>query len=315
LDAISAQYRPRQIKRVSIGPAQDCYWGANQNNAGVAGLGTDAASGETLNSKVTLVTISQLLAVRAKSVSITLWRVILATGILAAWELYARFVDSTWTSQPSAILARLGELVTGRLPTDIAVTLSEIGLGFLIGVPIAVILGLWLGRTPTVAALLRPIIVTLNSVPVVALAPLLIMWFGLGLAPKVAMVASVVFFLVFFNTLAGAQAVDQDLVETLQIMGATRSENFQKIIAPASVAWILAGLKAALPYSLIAATVGEMLLSQAGLGNYIATAGSQFDLTGVYCGLLVLMLLGATFSECAHQLERIVLRWRPGGQQ
>jgi NitT/TauT family transport system permease protein len=242
---------------------------------------------------------------------VALWRVVVGVAIVAAWELYGRLGDATWTSTPGAIAARLSELAVGRLPRDIAVTLSEIGLGFLLGLPAGVLVGLWLGRSPTVAALLRPIVVTLNSVPVVALAPLLIMWFGIGLAPKVAMVAMVVFFLVFFNTFAGARSVERDLIETLEIMGATRRECFQKVIAPASIAWISAGVKAALPYSLIAATVGEMILSREGIGNYITTAGGQFDLTGVYAGLLVLMLLGAIFSDGAQRLERFLLRWRP----
>ena len=255
------------------------------------------------------------LSVPTIGVSVAAWRVVLAVAILGVWELYARLIDATWFSQPSAIVQRLGELAVTRLPGDLAVTLSEIGLGFLYGLPAGVLVGLWLGRSPTVAALLRPIIVTLNSVPIVALAPLLIMWFGIGLAPKVVLVATVVFFLVFFNTFSGAQAVDRDLIETLQIMGATRREGFQKVIAPASIAWILAVLKAALPYSLIAATVGEMMLSRQGVGNYIVTAGGQFDLTGVYAGLLVLMLLGAIFSEAAQRLERLLLRWRPASQR
>ena len=282
------------------------------------------------------------LTVRARKPSIALWRLVVAFIVLAAWELYARFIDADWFSQPTEIARRLGELAFDRLPTDIAITLTEIGLGFVFGLPAGVVVGLWLGRSPVVAALLRPIIITLNSVPVVALAPLLIMWFGLGLAPKVALVAMVVFFLVFFNTFAGAQAVDRDLVETLQVMGATRRENFQKVIAPASVAWILGGVRAALPYSLIAATVGEMMLSRGGVGNCILTASAQFDSRSIIPGrrnggadafarwrrelhhdsrrsvrshrrlhrASRAMILGAILSDCAQRLERSLLRWR-----
>ena len=149
------------------------------------------------------------LTVRARKPSIALWRLVVAFIVLAAWELYARFIDADWFSQPTEIARRLGELAFDRLPTDIAITLTEIGLGFVFGLPAGVVLGLWLGRSPVAAALLRPLIITVNTVPLVALAPLLIIWFGLGLAPKVALVTMVFFFLVFFNTFAGAQAMDE----------------------------------------------------------------------------------------------------------
>lgn len=243
--------------------------------------------------------------------TVRLWRLVTVVVVLAAWELHGRLVDISWISQPSLILRRLGDIFVGQLGYDIGVTLSEIALGFLIGLPSGLVVGLLLGRSPMMGTLFRPIIVTLNSVPYVALAPILIMWFGLGIAPKVALVALVVFFLIFFNTFSGAQSVDDDQIEMLELMGASRIERFQKIIAPASIAWIMSGLKAALPYSLIAATVGEMMLSRAGVGNYITNAASQFDLTGVYTGLFIMMALGAMFNEFAHRIESWLLRWRP----
>lgn len=237
-------------------------------------------------------------------------RMAIAVALLGGWELYGTFAITSWISQPTAILSRLITLFGGRLPNDVATTLSEIGLGFLFGMPPGVIFGLWLGRSETVATLFKPFIMALNSIPVVALAPLLIMWFGLGLAPKVALVTLVVFFLVFFNTFSGAKSVDQDSIESLQLMGATPFECFRLVIAPASLAWILAGLRAALPYSLIAAIVGELMLSREGVGNYIASSAAQFDLVGVYAGLFTLMILGALFSEACRWLEGVMLRWR-----
>jgi NitT/TauT family transport system permease protein len=243
--------------------------------------------------------------------AVWLWRAIIALFLVVTWEGFGRLVDATWTSQPSLIVVRIVELLPGRLSEDIGVTLAEIVVGLLIGLPSGVVVGLLLGRRPFAAALLRPVIVAVNSVPIIALAPLLIMWFGLGLAPKIAMVALVVFFLIFFNTFAGAQAVDKDWIVTLEIMGSTSRERFQKVIAPACLAWVLSGLKSALPYSLIAATVGEMMLARAGLGNLITASASHFDMTGVYTGLFVLMALGGVLSDLADRLERRLLRWRP----
>jgi NitT/TauT family transport system permease protein len=144
----------------------------------------------------------------------------------------------------------------------------------------------------------------------VALAPLLIMWFGLGLMPKIALVTLVSFLLLFFNTFAGARAVDKDWIALLQVMGATPRELFQKVAAPACMTWIMSGLKNALPYALIAATIGEIMLAREGLGFLITEAAGQFDMTGVYTALFVMMVLGAVINELAARVEGWLLRWR-----
>jgi NitT/TauT family transport system permease protein len=244
---------------------------------------------------------------------IWLWRCIVAVLLLGTWQLFGELVDTTWISEPSLIIRRLVELAAGSLAKDIGVTLSEIGLGLALGLPAGVLAGLILGRSRFAAALLRPVIVGVNAIPALALAPLLIMWFGLGIAPKIVLVAIVVFFVIFFNTFAGVQAVDKDWIAMLEVMGAGRRERFQKVIAPACLTWILSGLRAALPYSLIAAIVGELLFAQAGVGHLITTAATQLDMTGIYAGLFVLMVLGALLSEVAARLERWLLVWRPRG--
>jgi NitT/TauT family transport system permease protein len=244
-----------------------------------------------------------------------LWasRAALACVLLAAWELFGRYVDDTWTSRPSEVAARLAEWAAGGLGYNVAVTVAEMAAGLAIGLPCGTLLGLWLGRSRHAAAVLRPFVVALNSLPVVALAPLLIMWFGLGLAPKIALVAFVSFLLLFFSTFAGAEAVDGDVVATLEIMGASGPERFRKVVLPGATAWIMAGLKNALPYALIAATIGEMMLSRAGLGFLIAEAGQEFDMTGTYAALFVLMVLGALTNGLASGIERRLLRWRGAG--
>ena len=147
------------------------------------------------------------------AMKLALARGALLVALLIAWELFGRLVDSTWTSQPSDVAAQIATWAADGLAWHIAVTLTEMVIGLAIGVPGGILLGLWLGRSPRIAGLLYPFIVVLNSVPVVALAPLLIMWFGLGMQPKIALVALVSFLLLFFNTFAGAQAVDRDLID------------------------------------------------------------------------------------------------------
>jgi NitT/TauT family transport system permease protein len=145
------------------------------------------------------------------------------------------------------------------------------------------------------------------------MAPLLILWFGLDLQPKIVLVTVVVFFLVFFNTFTGVGAIDRDMIASFQLLGANKREEFQKVVAPGSMAWILSGVKIALPYSLAAATTGELLAARYGLGSLLARAAQQFDMTGVYAALLVLMAMGILTSETATLIERRLLRWRHAG--
>ncbi len=175
---------------------------------------------------------------------------------------------------------------------------------------LGVLAGLLLGRSPIAAGILRPIVVAFYSVPLVALAPLFIMFFGLDMLPKIVLVSIVVFFLLFFNTFAGASSVDHDLIAQVELMGSTRREMFQKVVAPACMAWIIGGIKTALPYALVAATTGEMLAARRGLGFLISDAASQFDMTSLYAALFILMLLGLAVSEIATWSERHLLRWR-----
>jgi NitT/TauT family transport system permease protein len=157
---------------------------------------------------------------------------------------------------------------------------------------------------------LRQVVVAANSVPIVALAPLLIMWFGLGLAPKVALVALVSYFLLFFNTFSGVTTIDGDLIDALRLMGANSREILRKVVLPATMPWVLSGLRSALPYSLIAATVGEMMLARDGLGFLVTQFAGQYDMTGVYAALVVLMILGVIVAELAARSEAWLLRWR-----
>ena len=241
-------------------------------------------------------------------------QIAVVAAVLAAWEAYGRLVDQTWISLPSLIVSRLITWASSDLATHVVVTLTEMLVGLGIGAPLGAALGLVLGRSPVLAALLRPIIFALYSVPLVTLAPLFIFWFGLGLLPKIILVAIVTFFLLFFTTFAGVQTIDKDMIASFRLMGASRSELFRKLIAPACMAWIISGIKIALPYSLIAATVGEMLLAREGLGFLLMRASQQIDMTGMFAALFVLMFAGVAINELANHFERRLMRWRTPGR-
>ena len=238
------------------------------------------------------------------------WQVAVAAFLLAAWELAGG--ESGWISAPSLIAGRLVTLAATDLAVHVGTTLLEMGLGLSIGVPTGVIVGLLLSQMPVAASLLRPMIVVLYSVPLVTLAPVLILWMGLDLQPKVFLVAAVSFFLLFFTVFTGAQRIDTDMLAGMRLIGADRREVFVKVLLPACSAWIVAGLRIALPYAIVAATVGEMIASRRGVGFLLTAAAAQIDMTGLYAALMVLMALGVIIAVGTDRLEGRLLRWRRG---
>lgn len=242
--------------------------------------------------------------------NILLWQVALVVGLLAAWEIAGRLTGADQVSSPSRIIQTIMTWLRGELYPHLFTTLGELACGMAIGCSLGILAGLVLGRMPIAALILRPIIVGLYSVPLVTLAPLFIMFFGLGLMPKIVLVSIVTFFLLFFNTFTGAQQVDEDYLRTLDLMGATGFEQFRKVVAPATAVWIAGGIKIALPYALVATITGELLATRSGLGFLISRSAERFDMTSLYAVLLILMAIGLLLSEVALRLEHRFLRWR-----
>jgi NitT/TauT family transport system permease protein len=239
-----------------------------------------------------------------------LWQAVLGLSILLVWEVSGRVGGSSWVSRPSLVAAKLADWAMGDLYVHVATTLGEIVIGMAIGVPLGAACGVMLGRSARWGTLLRPLLVAAYSVPLVTLAPILIMWFGLEMKPKIVLIAVVAFFLVFFNAFTGARAVDPDIVQCLKLMGATRYEINRKVVLPACSAWIMTGVKVAVPYALVAATTGEMLAARNGIGLLITRAAAQFDMTALYAALVILMVLGVLASKLVGSVEAHLLRWR-----
>jgi NitT/TauT family transport system permease protein len=246
--------------------------------------------------------------------NILLWQVGVVVGLLVTWEVAGRLAGSDQVSRPSSIIETIVTWLGGELYPHLFTTLGELALGMAIGSSLGILAGLVLGRMPLAAIILRPIIVGFYSVPLVTLAPLFIMFFGLGLMPKVVLVAIVTFFLLFFNTFTGAQQVDEDYLRSLDLMGASRFEQFRKVVAPATAVWIVGGIKIALPYALVATVTGELLATRAGLGFMLSRAAERFDMTSLYAVLLILMAIGLLLSEAALRLEQRFLRWRQAAE-
>ncbi len=242
-----------------------------------------------------------------------LYRLIFGLVLLAFWELSSgRLIDPFWVSSPSKVFLYLYEVFTdGSIFGHLAITLYETFSGFFIGSIFGIGIGFVLGRKEVLADILDPYVVAFNGIPRIALAPLFIIWFGIGPTSKVILVVSVVFFLTFFNTFAGVKSVDAELKNVLRIMGATERQVLMKITLPAIVPWIATGLKISLPYAIVAAVVGEFIAASKGLGYLINYNTSLFSTTGALGGILILALVVVVCNEAINRAEAYLLRWRP----
>ncbi|MGB9063032.1 MAG: ABC transporter permease subunit, partial [Pseudolabrys sp.] len=146
--------------------------------------------------------------------------------------------------------------------------------------------------------------------PKVALAPLFVLWFGLGIESKIALAAALVLFLVFLNTFAGVRQVDQDLIEIARLMKATRLQVIAKVIVPSAMSWMFAGLRVSVPYALIGAVIGEMVASNKGLGYLVQFSGAQFDTAGVFAVLIVIALLAMALNFLVDVVQNHLEQWR-----
>ncbi|OXM74365.1 MULTISPECIES: ABC transporter permease [Amycolatopsis] len=245
----------------------------------------------------------------------TVWalRVALLAAFLVLWQIAAdRWIDSTFTSKPSDIVRRLGEWsADGTLWTNTWITVQEIVYGFLLGAVTGAIAGFVLASLNLLYRVLDPFMMALYSIPKVALAPLFIVWFGIGMHMKVLLAAATVFFLVFLNTAAGVREVDRGLVDAVRLMGGNRRDIARKVVLPASMTGVLTGLKVAIPYALIGAVIGELVASNRGLGYLINDAAAQFDTAGVFATLVVLSVVAGLLNVLVGLIGRRVNRWKP----
>ena len=236
--------------------------------------------------------------------------------ILLAWQgASGRLVDNFFISNPIEVAERLYQWVAdGSLFLHIWATVYETMMGFIFGAVGGVVLGIWLGVAPFTNRLLSPYLNALNALPKVALAPLFVLWFGLGIASKIALAAVLVLFLVFLNTYAGVREVDQDLIDGARLMRATRAQLIAKVIVPSAMSWVFAGLKISVPYALIGAVLGEMIASNRGLGYLVQFSGSQFDSAGVFAVLIVIALLAVALNFLVEMVQHRMQLWRIVGR-
>ena len=246
-------------------------------------------------------------------VAVALWRVAIAVIVVGAWQAGVAIgvIDPFFLSRPSAIAGRVATWVaSGSLWPHLAVTLEESLLGLVIGGAIGVTAGFALARSPFAARVLEPFITMLNAVPRVVLAPLFLLWFGLGIWSKVALAVSLVFFVMFFNTYQGVRDADRVIVDNVRMLGATERQLVRHVLIPSALTWIFSSLQTSLGFAMVGAVVGEYLGATRGLGYVIAQAEGTFDTTGVFAGMTILAVVVVIVSAGVSRVERWLLRWK-----
>lgn len=245
------------------------------------------------------------------------FRLILLVVIISVWEFVSgRWISLFFLSKPSLIAAKFWKvLLDGTLLTNMAITTSEAVVGFLLGGSVGALLGLVLGRSRFLADALDPFITAFYSLPKVALAPMFILWFGIGYEMRVLFTAVIVLFLVFLSTYTGVRNVSRELMTVFRLMGAGERHLMLMVIVPSAFSWIFAGLRLSVPYALIGAIVAEILAGNAGLGYMVENSAAQFDVAGVFAALVGIMILALALNFAVKLLERVLMPWREAEAQ
>ena len=231
--------------------------------------------------------------------------------LLVVWEAAVEFTNTPrWLLPAPSDVARA--LIDDReiLVPNAIVTLGEVLIGFVLAVGSGVGLGIAVYRSSLLARLLYPLIIASQTVPVPALAPLLLVWFGYGLGPKVLVTALVGFFPLVVNTVEGLRATDRDVVNLLRSFGASRGKVFRLVELPSSLPSIFAGAKIAVAISVIGAVFGELVGAKAGLGYIMTRAIAQFQTPRLVAAIVLLSLMGTGLFAAVSLIERLALPWR-----
>ncbi|GGT42227.1 MULTISPECIES: ABC transporter permease [Streptomyces] len=245
-------------------------------------------------------------------------RVAVLFAVIGLWEWLARtsVIDPFNFSMPSKIWDQIRTWVVdgtaqGSLWEQIWYTLYEALLGWVIGVIAGVLLGIALGRVRFAADVLGPYIKVLNALPRIVLAPIFLIWFGLGPASKVASAVVLVFFPVFFNAFQGAREVDRNLVANSRILGASNRQVTLQVVIPSATSWIFTSLHVSFGFALIGAIVGEYIGATKGLGLLVAASQGTFNAAGVYAAMVILAIVALLAEGLLTFLEKRLFRWKP----
>lgn len=282
--------------------------GARDITAGAAGV--PEPRGERLLSQVER---QERRTQQAERRATALGRLALAAAFLLAWEVASgRVLDQFFVSKPSHIVASLWAMLTKeQLLYHLQFTITEALVGYLIGAGAGLVLGFALARSDAVYRIVEPFVVAFYGIPRIALAPLFILWFGIGISSKIAVAAVMVFFIVFINTIAGIRAAPPQLLQVARVMGASEWDLVRKIIFPAATPFIIAALQITVPQAMIGAIVGEFISSNRGVGHLISRAAGWLDTPGLFAGIFALLVVVLLMNLGITTLGNYLMRWNP----
>ncbi|MGA7329363.1 MAG: ABC transporter permease [Rhodomicrobium sp.] len=279
-----------------------------------------------------------------------LWQALICIAVLAIWQwgfslkatlpwLVPDLLDPYFISRPSDIFdkflvlgciksktgafnswwngdfTRCMERYENNLWVATAVTLKNTFFGFLTGVLSGFVLGLLLGRSARLSAIFQPFITAVNSIPRIALAPIIILAFGIGDMSKIVTSWIVVVFLVFFNTFEGTRSIDEGYINAARLLGANEWQITRTVVIPSTMAWVFASLSPAISFALIGVIVGEFIGAERGIGRLIIESEAQAEAAGMMVAVIVLMAVGVLLSGLIWRLQAYLLRWQQHNMQ
>jgi len=243
---------------------------------------------------------------------IALWHVLTSPTLLPPIYFAEANQAAFFFGEPIQVFARLWRwFASGEIYEHLWVTLVETLLAFLIGTVSGVVIGLWLALSPTASAILDPYIKAVNAMPRVILAPIFFVWFGLGVASKVALGVTLVFFIVFFNVYQGVREVSPVVLANARMLGASPRQLLRHVYVPSAMSWVFASLHNSVGLAFVGAVVGEYLGSAKGVGYLIHQAEGFFDMNTVVAGILLLTAFALLLDWVVGLAEKRLMVWQP----
>jgi sulfonate transport system permease protein len=264
-------------------------------------------------------------SLRPRLLTLRLWQLAVLAAVLVFWHamttpgLIPPFMFDNdrqaafFFGEPLKVFARIGSwFFTDRdIYGHLWVTLLETVLAFAFGTILGLAIGMWLALSPVAAAILDPYIKALNSMPRVILAPIFAVWFGLGVASKVALGFTLVFFIVFFNVYQGVREVSPTVLASARMLGASHRQLLRHVYLPSATSWVFSSLHTSVGLAFVGAVVGEYLGSARGVGYLILQAEGTFDINTVMAGIVVLTVFALVLDGVVGRAERHLMRWQP----
>ena len=246
-------------------------------------------------------------------------QLVVAVVVVALWHLLTAvpvfdkpILPSFFFATPENVARRIVRWFSeGTIWRHLWITLVESVLAFVIGSLAGVLVGFWFGRQPAIAAVFDPYVKMTNALPRIVLAPIFALWLGLGIASKVALGVTLVFFVVFFNVYQGVKEVSPTVLANARMLGMDERQLMRHVYWPSALSWMFSSLHTSVGFAVVGAVVGEYLGSAAGLGYLILQAEGSLDVTGVFAGILVLAAFVIVIDWMVTLAERRLLAWRP----